>query len=451
MAGSVEFAEPQSGRWQQILDTPACLEDILITDQLKQRGQRMPQPEEENRALRAVAKAMHECPEQLADMLLGFAMRLCGAGTAGISLLETDESGAQIFRWTNLAGAYKPYVGGHTPRNFSPCGVTMDRRSPQLFSFPGRYFEYFKPVQPPLVEGLVLPIPECGEKIHGTIWVVSHHADKKFDREDVRLMTSLAEFTCSAMVLTQLLRAERTARQEAEVRVEKGLEVLRMLSNRLLQSQDQERRRIARNLHDSVGQHLVSVKMNLDTMETANPAKLAELLRDTRGAVTNAMSEIRTLSHLLHPPLLDEAGLIAAITPYIEEFSRRSGLPVSLEIPDEFPRLPERVELTLFRILQEALTNVHRHSESSNASIALNIDAESVCMTISDDGRGVPPEVLDGFEQGGDGVGVGLAGMRERVNELKGKLRLASSENGTVLSAVLPLDPNSSAKFAAKQ
>jgi GAF domain-containing protein len=176
-----------------------ALADIVITSELKRRNHRTPHFANENGALHRLVRALPRPPIEILNELLQIANELCGSGTSGISLLETDSGGAQIFRWVALAGKLGNHVGGSTPRGHSPCGVTLDTGQPQLFSEPGRYFEYFQPVHPPIVEGLVLPIITHSGVALGTIWVVSHTKDVGFDSEDVRIMMSLsavAAFAC---------------------------------------------------------------------------------------------------------------------------------------------------------------------------------------------------------------------------------------------------------------
>jgi RNA polymerase sigma factor (sigma-70 family) len=180
----------------------ATLESILITEQLHSRSCRERRAEQEAESLRTLARVIAASPQDLVDAFLKIPLDLCRAGTAGLSLLETNASGEQVFRWTNLSGKLSNCVGGTTPRNFSPCGVTLDRNSPQLFSYPARYFQYFNQVDVPIVEGLVIPF-YAGPKTEGTIWIVSHDEQSRFDSEDARIMTSLAEFTGCALHLTR--------------------------------------------------------------------------------------------------------------------------------------------------------------------------------------------------------------------------------------------------------
>jgi PAS domain S-box-containing protein len=230
-----------------------------------------------------------------------------------------------------------------------------------------------------------------------------------------------------------VIAVDVTARRNAE-------EALRKLSGRLLGIQDQERRRIARELHDSLGQYLAALKIALELMgSSTSPEKTKALLAECTDVVGKSIVETRTLSHLLHPPLLDEAGFASAASWFVTGFSQRSGIPVELELPDDLPRLSEAVEIALFRVLQESLTNVHRHSQAPSAEIKVEVDAEEITMEISDHGRGMPEYVLQQLRGDGTKLGVGLAGMRERIHELGGTFDVSSGGKGTTIRAVVPL------------
>ena len=224
---------------------------------------------------------------------------------------------------------------------------------------------------------------------------------------------------------------EVTARRNAE-------EALRKLSGRLLGIQDQERRRIARELHDGLGQYLAGMKIAID-MLSSRSGERDPLLTECADILGRAITETRTLSHLLHPPLLDEAGFASAASWFVAGFSQRSGIPVSLDMPPDLPRLPEAIEIALFRVLQESLTNVHRHSRASSAEISVEADAEQITIEVRDYGRGMPREILEQIEGEGSRLGVGLAGMRERIHELGGTLEVSSGPHGTILRATVPL------------
>jgi signal transduction histidine kinase len=235
----------------------------------------------------------------------------------------------------------------------------------------------------------------------------------------------------------QAEEALRRAHDALESVVEQRTAALRRLSATLLRVQDEERRRIARELHDSLGQYLTAAKINLDVLSRSHHDGTA-YLHEAQQLIDRAIGDTRTLSHLLHPPLLDEAGLASAARWYVEGFGKRSGIAATLEMPDSMRRLPAEVETALFRILQEGLTNVHRHSGSSVVEIRLTLDAEVVSIEIQDFGKGIPKDALERFRRSGSYVGVGLAGMRERVKELGGALKIESSVQGTCLRATLP-------------
>jgi signal transduction histidine kinase len=250
----------------------------------------------------------------------------------------------------------------------------------------------------------------------------------------------------------RLLSAELAARRQAELSARESEESMRRLTVRLLQLQDEERRKFSRELHDSLGQYLAGVKMNLDMLSSTYPEP-HRLLTESIYLLDQAISETRTISHLLHPPLLDEAGFASAAKWYVEGFAQRSGIEVKTDLPDEVDRFPRTVELGLFRVLQESLTNIHRHSGSSKAEIALKMQPGKVLLTIRDFGRGVPSELLIIFQGNGTNSGVGLAGMRERIRELGGRLDIQSTGNGTLISVAMPLKeiPKTSAALAAAE
>lgn len=249
--------------------------------------------------------------------------------------------------------------------------------------------------------------------------------------------------------VTRMKRAEedlKRAHDELETRVLARTAALRIaedrlrrLSGRLMQSQDDERRRIARELHDSLGQYLVASKMSLDlaSMKASTEDSIKACLSDAITQIERAISETRTISHLLHPPLLDEVGLDSALVWYAEGFAKRSGIEVEVEIADSITRLPTDVETALFRIVQECLTNVHRHSGSQKASVRLYRADADLKLEIRDQGRGMPAAVPVGEMQSAPGVG--LQGIRERVLQLRGNLEIISNNGaGTAVIATIP-------------
>ena len=213
---------------------------------------------------------------------------------------------------------------------------------------------------------------------------------------------------------------------------------LQELSSRLQQTQDFERRRIARELHDSAGQVLTALGMNLASIAQRAPrnSKLVKAVEESRELVRQLSTEIRTMSYLLHPPLLDENGLPGAIHWYIQGLAERGSLKSELIIPQDFGRLSDDMEVTIFRIVQECLTNIHRHSGSKTATIRLSRKGESVSLEIQDEGKGIPAEKLAEIQS--HRTGVGLTGMRERVRNLNGTIDIQSNVNGTKISVSLP-------------
>ena len=215
----------------------------------------------------------------------------------------------------------------------------------------------------------------------------------------------------------------------------------RSLSQRLLRAQDDERRRVARDLHDSTGQILTALKISvalLQHKQKHDPCLSQELAAIQRLA-DQALQEIRTTSFLLHPPLLDEVGFTSAARCYVEGLAQRSGLMVKMELAPEIERVPRAVEIALFRVLQEALTNVHRHSGASQVDIRFFGEAGFVVLEVRDYGRGIPIDLLGKLGNPVRHPGVGLAGIRERLSELKGRLEIQPADPGTRLLAIVPL------------
>lgn len=267
-------------------------------------------------------------------------------------------------------------------------------------------------------------------------------------------------FSSAIMLLLwhyRLLRAELLAREVAEQDTRKAAaaardsehraneaqnaalasrEAARRLSTHLLQLRDDERRRFSRELHDSIGQYLAAAKMVVSLLdaERNGDARYGECIQ----LLDRAIGETRTISHLLHPPGLDEAGFASAAKWYAEEFAKRSGLELKIDIFEPPKRMLPQLELALFRVLQEALINIHRHSKSKSAEVSFAINPEQASLLIGDYGVGVPQDVLERFNFSGTS-GVGLAGMRERIRELGGRFEVESDARGTRIRVTVPL------------
>jgi signal transduction histidine kinase len=248
----------------------------------------------------------------------------------------------------------------------------------------------------------------------------------------------------SVPVVPELLRAKVSVFAELHRKTHQ-LEMLnrelRRLSNSLIVTQDEERRRIARELHDGLGQDLVAIKMMLEGMlgqQNSSPPKAA-VFAEAREVLDHAIQQVRSISHLLHPPLLDEVGLQSALQWYLEGLSKRSGIETSIEVrPQDFPRLAPEVETAVFRIVQEALTNVFRHSTARKGWVTLVKSDAEVAVSVRDNGKGIPEEIC---ELRPDSIGIGIGGMRQRVKEFGGELRLRNASPGTIVEVVIPIRP----------
>jgi signal transduction histidine kinase len=249
----------------------------------------------------------------------------------------------------------------------------------------------------------------------------------------------------------QIEKELQSARAELEKRVEERTEELRRaneslrdLSARLLQVRDQEARRLARELHDSVGQMLSAIGMNVATVQS-QVEKLdesgARAVADNSVLVKQISDEIRTISYLLHPPMLDEVGLASALHWYVGGFSARSKIKVELQVPSDLGRLPAEMETTIFRMVQECLTNIHRHSGSKTAVIRVGQQDSEILVVAEDSGVGFPADKLGLVREARSGIG--FRGMSERIKHLGGKLEIRSTHAGTTVTATLPLEPGS--------
>ncbi len=248
---------------------------------------------------------------------------------------------------------------------------------------------------------------------------------------------------------TERMQVQKTL-EDSQRKLQDSEKSLRELSFHLLRTQDEERRRIGRDLHDSLGQYLSVLKMKLDCLRSAPanlpPGDLAELNQCAQ-ITEDAVKEVRTISYLLYPPMLEEMGLNSAISWYLDGFTKRSGIQTTFEVSPDLARLEPDVELAIFRVLQESLTNVHRHSGSATASVRLSLDDGSFVMKVSDQGKGANSEIRLG-ESGQDSIGghgVGLRGMRERMRQVGGKLDFCSSPTGTTVTATVLIKKTSAA------
>jgi PAS domain S-box-containing protein len=249
----------------------------------------------------------------------------------------------------------------------------------------------------------------------------------------------------------RIIGTSRVARDITEHKRMESVSKEAELSGRLLQLQDEERRRVARELHDGVGQLLAALSMNFHIIgnekQSLSPLA-ARCMKETSGLIDQSISELRTISFLLHPPLLDELGLGSAVKRYVKGFGERSNIVVSLDVSPDLGRLPREVELSLFRIVQECLTNIHRHSHSATAGVRLSHLPGEIQLEISDQGRGISQEIQEKVFAG-KSTGVGLRGMLERVRQIGGALHIQSNENGTSVLIVVPTRPEDHSRPSA--
>jgi PAS domain S-box-containing protein len=258
--------------------------------------------------------------------------------------------------------------------------------------------------------------------------------ERELHESEQRLRTLADALDTQVQFRTQELR-----RRNAEILQQS--DHLRDLSRRLMHSQDEERRRLARDLHDSAGQNLAALGMTLARIEDEakrDPTRLSGTIKEARDLIQDLTQEIRTTSYLLHPPMLDEMGLSSALGWYIEGLEQRSGLSVELNIPDDVGRLDPEVELAIFRLVQECLTNIHRHSGSKTAVIRIAREADKIYVEVQDHGKGMSPERFAEVQSQSVGVGVGIRGMRERVRQSDGVLTIDSNALGTKITAIFP-------------
>jgi PAS domain S-box-containing protein len=285
----------------------------------------------------------------------------------------------------------------------------------------------------------ISPVRDVAGKIIGASKIARDITERKrFERE---LKESEQRFRELAAALdTQVqFRTHELRRRNAEILQQS--DQLRDLSGRLMLVQDEERRRIARELHDSAGQNLAALGMKLAQFEDDakhDPARLAQGIKDARELIQDLTRELRTTSYLLHPPLLDENGLSSALRWYVEGLAGRSDLTIELKIPDELERLAPEMELAIFRLVQESLTNIHRHSGSKTAVIRIAREHDKIYVEVQDHGKGMSQARLAEVQSQGVGVGVGIRGMRERVRHCHGELIVESNPLGTTIAVIFP-------------
>jgi len=283
----------------------------------------------------------------------------------------------------------------------------------------------------------ISPVRDAAGKIIGASKIARDISGRKRIERELYESEQRFRTLAEALDIQVQFRTQELRRRNADILQQS--DQLRDLSGRLMFAQDQERRRIARELHDSAGQHLAALGMGLARIEDdakRDPARLSKSIKDARDLIQELTQEIRTTSYLLHPPMLDESGLSSALRWYIDGLAERSGLGIELNIPDNLERLAPEVELAIFRLVQECLTNIHRHSGSKTAVIRIARESDKIYAEVQDHGKGISQERLAEIQS--QGVGVGIRGMRERVRQSHGELTIDSNALGTKITAVFP-------------
>src|ERR1700694_2634774 len=336
------------------------------------------------------------------------------------------------------------------------CGVERHCGSVKLYLPNGVFLPH---TQSPMVEVLRTGVPAKNVEVFierpdgSRLPVIANFAAlKNAQGEIIGAVTAFEDITVRKQAEQALSDSEarlRRANEELESLVQQRTAALRHLSAKLMHLKDEEHRRIARNLHDSLGQYLASVKLNLALLSPYIPSEGTAVLSEAQDSLEQCIVETRTISYLLHPPLLDEAGFASAARWFVESFAKRSGIECRLDLPERLGRLPETIEVDLFRILQESLTNVHRHSGASSVEIQLKVGDNQVLLTVRDFGRGMTADLIPGFGANGRNVGVGLTGMRERINDLGGTFEVQSDTKGTAIVVAVPLADGSTARVMA--
>ena len=409
-----------------------ALADVVKTAALAQRRPRPSDFEAEARALGELAQELAHNPRGVLQRVVDTAVTLCAADSAGISILERD-NGRKIFRWHAIAGAFAANVRGTLPADASPCGVVVMRDQTALFDRPERHFVALRGVEPPIFETVLVPWGS-GDGPAGTLWAIAHSPDRHFDSEDARLLTSLARFADAGWHSVQ--EPDSVARELADRAAEERVKVL---FNQLLTVQEDERRRIAREIHDQIGQQITALRIALETLEAHSEGQqLAARAQRASQLARELDDSIDFLTWDLRPAALDLLGLGTELANLAQGWSERFGVPVDYHaVGMDGVRLAPHLEINIYRITQEALHNVHRHAGSCTVSIVLErVDGELI-LTIEDDGRGFDGDTVDARAP----HHMGLVSMRERAALMGGRIDIESSPGkGTAVYVRVPLD-----------
>jgi signal transduction histidine kinase len=422
----------------------ASLEEIITTESLARRAPRQPDLRAENDAFHALARQMANRPEGLLQALMQTAVRLCRAGSAGVSLLEPTADGNEVFRWVALAGVYQGHIGGTTPRDFSPCGTCLDRNAPQLYSRPARRFTYLNRVAPPVVEALVIPFG-TDRPVLGTIWLVSHDESRRFDGEDVRVMTGLADFTAAALRVSVV--AQENARQ-----------------CRALQDADRRKDVFLATLAHELRNPLAPIRNAVQILRVKGPP--VPELEWARGVIDRQMQLMTTLIDDLLDisrialgklELRKERVALATVVRGAVETSRplidRLGHELVIALPPD--PIPLEADLTrLAQVFVNLLNNAAKYSErGGRIRLTAERQGSDAVVSITDTGIGIPadklPHVFEMYTQvdraldrSEGGLGIGLALVKQLVAMHGGSIEAHSDGPGRGSEFVvrLPID-----------
>jgi PAS domain S-box-containing protein len=397
--------------------------------------------ERAERELVAAKEALERKSEELAEQRGFFRVTLSSIGDG---VIATDTYGRITFMnpvaeamtgWKSAEAAGQPLenvfnIVNEQTRKPAPNPVTRVLREGVIVGLANHTALIARDGRQTAIADSAAPVRDASGKLSGVVMVfqdVTHERKAAYELQE------------SNHLLSQMRHNLEKSVQERTADLNAANEDLRNLSHHLLQMQDEERRRLARELHDSVGQILSALGINLAIVQ-AQSYKLdssgERAVSENARLVQQVSSEIRTISHLLHPPLLELAGLASALRWYVDGFSERSKIKVDLKIPNDFDRLPEDAELAIFRIVQECLTNIHRHSGSPTAEIRIQPEGSSLIAEIIDHGKGISAVKQRELKESRNG-GVGFNGMRERLRHLGGTLEIRSDGNGTAVIAIL--------------
>lgn len=436
----------------------AALEDVLVTGELDRRPPRPADCALENRALAALADSLARGADGLLQSLAEQVVECCRAESAGISILEGGDPGAgdasqSRFRWAAVAGAFATHTGSSLPHALAPCRMVIERDEPLLLDRPARYFHPLRAADPAIAEALLVPF-HCEGRPVGTVWALTHEGARRFDREDARVLESLARFAAAGHQLTGALHDARAARDALEQRVhERTLALeracaeqqnltarLRSFANQLTEAEHRERKRIAGVLHDNVQQLLVASRMQLRRAETNAPAA-AEARREAASLIDEALDATRTLTDKLRPPVLYEAGFMAALDWLAQEMRRQQDLKVHIvsHLGDPAPSLSDEINVMLFESVRELLFNAGKYAGVSDVAVEVRVDDARLAVAVADEGQGFDVAQAQVGHGGGVG-GFGLFSVRERLAALGGDMTVDSTpRRGTRITLEVPL------------